>query len=92
VYENGRYQTSGYGNHYTTSGFTSGEDLKSFVNQELGKLMHNHDMIGRAIVALHKASKGISENNYCEIRLEVPGRDLFAKRNSDILKKLLLKR
>ena len=64
-------------------GFTASDNLKSFVEEELGKLIHKNDMIIRANVTLYKVSDSIPENNFCEIRLEVPGPDLFAKRSSD---------
>src|SRR5690242_2577999 len=71
-------------------GFTVSDNLKAFVEEELGKLIHKDDMIVRANVTLYKASDSIPDNNYCEIRLEVPGKDLFAKRNSDVFEKAIL--
>jgi len=71
-------------------GFTASDNLKAFVEEELGKLIHKDDMIVRANVTLYKASDSIPDNNYCEIRLEVPGKDLFAKRNSDVFEKAIL--
>lgn len=71
-------------------GFTASEHLKSFVHEELGKLIHKDDLVIRANVTLYKASESIPLNNYCEIRLEVPGKDLFAKRNSDSFEKAVL--
>jgi putative sigma-54 modulation protein len=71
-------------------GFTASDNLKSFVEEELGKLIHKDDIIVRANVTLYKASDSITDNNYCEIRLEVPGKDLFAKRSSDSFEKAVL--
>jgi putative sigma-54 modulation protein len=71
-------------------GFTASENLKTFVEEKLGKLIHKNDMIVRANVTLYKASESIPGNNYCEIRLEIPGKDLFAKRNSDSFEKAIL--
>lgn len=71
-------------------GFTASDHLKAFIEQELGKLIHKDDLIVRANVTLYKASNSIPGNNYCEIRLEVPGKDLFAKRNSDVFEKAIL--
>src|SRR5262245_17211749 len=71
-------------------GFAASENLKSFVNDELGKLIHKNDMIVRANVTLFKASDGIPDNNYCEIRLEIPGKDIFAKRSSGSFEKAVL--
>ena len=71
-------------------GFTASDNLKAFVEEELGKLIHKDDMIVRANVTLYKASESIPNNNYCEIRLEIPGKDLFAKRSSDSFEKAIL--
>lgn len=71
-------------------GFTTSENLKSFITDELGKLIHKDDMIVRANVTLYKASTSVPDNNYCEIRLEVPGKDIFAKRSSDSFEKAVL--
>ena len=71
-------------------GFTASDNLKSFVEEELGKLIHKDDMIIRANVTLYKASESIPDNNYCEIRLEIPGKDLFAKRSGDSFEKAVL--
>ena len=71
-------------------GFTASDNLKAFIEEELGKLIHKDDMIVRANVTLYKASDSIPDNNYCEIRLEIPGRDLFAKRSSDVFEKAVL--
>jgi putative sigma-54 modulation protein len=71
-------------------GFTASDNLRSFIEEELGKLIHKDDMIVRANVTLYKASDSIPSNNYCEIRLEIPGKDLFAKRNSDVFEKAIV--
>jgi putative sigma-54 modulation protein len=71
-------------------GFTASDNLKSFVEEELGKLIHKNDMIIRANVTLYKVSESIPENNFCEIRLEVPGPDLFAKRSSNMFEQAVI--
>jgi len=40
------------------------------------------DNIVRANVTLYKGPAGNPESDYCEIRLEVPGNDLFVKKHS----------
>jgi putative sigma-54 modulation protein len=40
------------------------------------------ETIIRANVTLFKGPDTNPENNYCEVRLEVPGNDLFVKKNS----------
>ncbi len=64
-------------------GFKASTDLEAFIQEKLGKLNPN-DSIVRANVTLFKASDNIQQNNYCEIRLEVPGNDHFVKKNSEM--------
>lgn len=61
-------------------GFTAGESLEVFIKEKLQSL--KSDGIVRANVVLFKGPAGIPENDYCEIRLEVPGNDHFVKRRS----------
>jgi putative sigma-54 modulation protein len=61
-------------------GFTAGESLENFINEKLNSL--NYDKIIRANVTLYLGPNNATENNYCEIRLEVPGNDPFVKRKS----------
>lgn len=62
-------------------GFKAGESLESYVREKLGKLTPN-DHIVRANVTLFLGPDRATPNTYCEIRLEVPGNDLFIKENS----------
>lgn len=61
-------------------GFTTGENLETFIREKLNNL--KSDVIVRANVILFKGPANNPENDYCEIRLEVPGNDHFVKRNS----------
>lgn len=62
-------------------GFKAGEGLESYVREKLNKLTPS-DNIVRANVTLFMGPDRATPNNYCEIRLEVPGNDLFVKENS----------
>src|SRR6476620_10399142 len=62
-------------------GFKDGEKLESYVKEKLEKLNPN-DHIVRANVTLFLGPDKATPNTYCEIRLEVPGNDLFIKENS----------
>lgn len=62
-------------------GFKAGESLESYVREKLAKLTPN-DHIVRANVVLFLGPDRATPNTYCEIRLEVPGNDLFIKENS----------
>jgi len=61
-------------------GFKAGDNLEGFVNDKVGSL--KSDNIVRANVTLYKGAESDPENNFCEIRLEVPGNDHFVKKHS----------
>lgn len=62
-------------------GFKAGDTLENFVKEKVNTL--KSDSIVRANVVLYKGADGAPENNYCEIRLEVPGNDHFVKKHSE---------
>lgn len=62
-------------------GFKAGEELESYIQDKLGKLKPN-DHIVRANVTLFLGPDRATPNDYCEIRLEVPGNDLFVKESA----------
>ncbi len=64
-------------------GFKAGNTLEGYVQEKLTKLGNKSDNIVRANVTLFKGADGTPENNYCEIRLEVPGNDHFVKKNCE---------
>lgn len=61
-------------------GFRASEALENFIREKL-KVIKYDKLIG-ANVVLHKGAENTPNNNHCEIRLEIPGNDVFAKRNS----------
>jgi len=61
-------------------GFNAGASLESFIREKLETL--KGDRIIRANVMLYLGPAGNPKNQYCEIRLEVPGNDHFVKKNS----------
>jgi putative sigma-54 modulation protein len=61
-------------------GFNAGESLESFIREKVNTLKSG-DII-RANVTLYKGPAGNPESDYCEIRLEIPGNDLFVKKQS----------
>ena len=61
-------------------GFNAGESLESFISGKVSTL--KSDDIIRANVTLYKGPSSNPEADYCEIRLEVPGNDLFVKKHS----------
>lgn len=62
-------------------GFKAGDNLESFVKEKLDKIS-NQDNIIRANIMLFLGSDGNPGNHYCEIRLEIPGNDLFVKKSA----------
>ncbi len=62
-------------------GFKAGEDLESFVREKLTKLTPGDDII-RANVTMYFGADKNTPETFCEIRLEVPGNDLFVKESA----------
>jgi putative sigma-54 modulation protein len=62
-------------------GFKAGEELESYIREKLSKLTPS-DHIVRANVTLYLGPDRATPNDYCEIRLEVPGNDLFVKQSN----------
>lgn len=62
-------------------GFKASDALESFIREKVNGL--KTDNIVRASVTLYKGPNGIPENDYCEMRLEVPGNDLFVKKQNE---------
>ena len=60
-------------------GFKAGETLESFIQDKVTTL--KSDDIITADVTLYKGPDSNPENNYCEIRLHVPGNDHFVKKH-----------
>jgi len=59
--------------------FTANADLNNFVTDKVNKLAHHFDKIISADVVLKLDKSKTAENKVCEIKLAVPGEDLFAK-------------
>ncbi len=62
-------------------GFKHSDNLEAFINEKLEKL-NPSDRIIRANVTLFQGPDSSAPNDYCEMRLEVPGNDLFVKEAS----------
>jgi putative sigma-54 modulation protein len=61
-------------------GFTAGQSLEQFIREKLQQL--NSGTVIRARVTLYKGPEGNPDGDYGEIRLEVPGNDLYVKKRS----------
>lgn len=62
-------------------GFKHSDRLEAYIRERLEKL-NPSDRIVRANVTLFQGPDRATPNDYCEIRLEVPGPDLFVKEQS----------
>jgi len=70
-------------------GFTAGADLEAFIREKLERIDKELNII-RANVTLYTGSQSNPNWSYCEIRLEVPGNDIFVKRNSYSFEKAIV--
>jgi len=61
-------------------GFKAGESLEGFIREKLETV--KSDRIVKADVTLYKGADSDPENNFCEIKLEVPGNNYFVKKHS----------
>ena len=70
-------------------GFKASADLEGFIREKLEKFDREMKIV-RANVTLYSGSQSNPSSSYCEMRLEVPGNDLFVKRNSDSFEKAIV--
>jgi len=62
--------------------FKLSRKLTRFINRKVETLDRYHDQIVESIVHLKKIKSGLPENKVCEIRLGIPGNDLFASKEA----------
>ena len=62
-------------------GFKASDHLEEYIREKLGKLNPSEHIV-RANVMLFQGPTRNTPNEYCEIRLEVPGNDHFVKEHS----------
>jgi len=62
--------------------FTASEHLNQFVNQKVSKLEHFFDGIVSAEVILRLDKSDSTENKIAEINLNLPGGELFSKKQT----------
>ncbi|MBK9336397.1 MAG: ribosome-associated translation inhibitor RaiA [Lewinellaceae bacterium] len=66
--------------------FKASDDLQAHVQEKVSKLFEHNDKIIRADVTLFEDG-GAPDNQYCEIRLIVPGHDHLAKKGAGTYEK-----
>ncbi len=67
--------------------FTADKKLEDFVETKINKLKKYDDRILGANVFLKLVKNQDSENKITEIKLDIPGTDLFAKKQTDSFEK-----
>ena len=70
--------------------FAPREPLKNFVHEKLGRLPHLYARIEAAEVILKLDKSNVAANKICEIRLLVPGDDLFAERQEETFEQAIM--
>ena len=60
--------------------FDADKKLLEFIQERIDKLTHYHDGIIRSDVTLRIDKSSDAENKIAEIRIHIPGNDLFAKK------------
>ena len=62
---------------------TPTEELTKFIKTKIGKLSHFYNKIEIAEIFLKIEKSDSADDKVCEIRLAVPGNDLFVKKQSN---------
>ncbi len=63
--------------------FNSKSELNDFITDKVAKLAHLFDKIECASVTLKLEKSDTRENKVCDVRLAVPGNDLFVSRQNE---------
>jgi putative sigma-54 modulation protein len=72
-------------------GFKADEKLLDFVTSKLQNLAHFNEAIIEGNVCLKMDRSATQENKLCEIKLAVPGNDLFVTKNSETFQESIIK-
>lgn len=70
--------------------FKTGIVLQEFVREKIRKLFNHYKNIIRANVILREGKNRNQNNKLCEIRLIIPGNDLFVKKRSAVYENSVL--
>lgn len=66
-----------------TPDFRASDKLTGFVEESVGKLSVFTDRIQEAQVLLKREKSGKQKDKICELKLVIPGNDIFASRQSE---------
>jgi len=70
-------------------GFAAGDGLEDFIREKLSKVDKDIAII-RVNVTLFTGSIANPNRCYCEMKLEIPGNDIFVKKGSDTFDKAIV--
>ncbi len=67
---------------YQTVHFQGSDRLKLFTHKKMNRIFKMTSTILKAEVTLFEGASGNLQNQFCEIRLDVPGESIFVKKNA----------
>lgn len=67
---------------YQTVHFRGSEHLKLFAHKMMNRIFKMTPTILQAEVTLSEGESGNLQNQFCEIKLDVPGKNIFVKKNA----------
>jgi putative sigma-54 modulation protein len=73
-----------------TPDFKADKRLTDFVRENIGKLAWTNDRVLECRINLKIVKSDVKENKICDIKLVIPGNDLFASRQSDTFEGAIL--
>ncbi|HEY0031038.1 MAG TPA: ribosome-associated translation inhibitor RaiA [Bacteroidia bacterium] len=59
--------------------FTAGQQITDYTREKVNKLLHFYSRVEKVNVVLKFETRDKPENKVCEVRLSIPGKDLFAE-------------
>lgn len=68
---------------YQTIHFKGSEELEQGVRKKMDRVSAQNPEIMQAHVTFSEGASGNVENQFCEIKLEVPGNDIVVKKNAE---------
>lgn len=70
--------------------FKASEQLEQFVHNKMKRITRLTDNIEAAHITFYEGASGNTDNQFCEIRLTVPGNDVFVKKNAGTYEQAIL--
>ncbi len=67
---------------YKTVNFKGSVQLEEFARKQMERIFNKISEVRRAEVSFFEGASGNLGNQFCEISLQVPGNDIFVKKNA----------